>query len=98
MKLTANGIEINYVIEGNGPWLTMSHSLASNLTMWDEQAQLLSKKFKVLRYDTRGHGQTSAPPGPYTLDQLADDVHALFAALGINETHWVGLSMGGMIG
>jgi 3-oxoadipate enol-lactonase len=66
--------------------------------MWDEQAQLLSKTFKVLRYDTRGHGQTSAPPGPYTLDQLADDVHALFAALGIKQTHWVGLSMGGMIG
>ena len=98
MKLKLNGIEVNYVIEGSGPWLTMSHSLASNLTMWDEQAQLLSKKFKVLRYDTRGHGQTSAPPAPYTLDQLADDAHALFAALGINETHWVGLSMGGMIG
>lgn len=98
MKLKLNGIEINYVIEGAGPWLTMSHSLASNLTMWDEQAQLLSKKFKVLRYDTRGHGQTSAPPGSYTLDQLADDVHALFAALGITQTHWVGLSMGGMIG
>jgi len=98
MKLKLNGIEVNYVIEGSGPWLTMSHSLASNLTMWDEQAQLLSKKFKVLRYDTRGHGRSSAPPGPYTLDQLAEDVHALFVALGINETHWVGLSMGGMIG
>ncbi len=45
-----------------------------------------------------GHGQSSAPPGPYTLEQLADDVHGLFAALGIARTHWVGLSMGGMIG
>ena len=98
MKLKLNGIEINYVIEGDGPWLTMSHSLASNLTMWDEQAQLLKGRFKVLRYDTRGHGESSAPPAPYTLDQLADDAHALFAALGINQTHWVGLSMGGMIG
>ena len=59
MKIRLNGIETNYVIEGNGPWLTMSHSLASNLTMWDEQAQLLSKKFKVLRYDTRGHGRAA---------------------------------------
>jgi len=98
MKVGANGIEINYVIEGDGPWLTMSHSLASNLTMWDEQARVLSKKFKVLRFDTRGHGKSSAPPGPYTLDQLAADLHALFAALHIEHTHWVGLSMGGMIG
>ena len=98
MKVKTNGIETNYVIEGEGPWLTMSHSLASNLTMWDEQAKLLSRKFKVLRYDTRGHGGSSAPPGPYTLDQLADDAKALFDALGIGETHWVGLSMGGMIG
>jgi 3-oxoadipate enol-lactonase len=98
MKARTNGIETNYVIEGEGPWLTMSHSLASNLTMWDEQAKLLSRKFKVLRYDTRGHGTSSASPGPYTLDQLADDAKALFDALGITQTHWVGLSMGGMIG
>ena len=98
MKTKTNGIETNYVIEGDGPWLTMSHSLASNLTMWDEQAKLLARKFKVLRYDTRGHGGSSAPPGPYTLDQLADDAKALFDALGIRQTHWVGLSMGGMIG
>lgn len=98
MKVKSNGIETNYVIEGEGPWLTMSHSLASNLTMWDEQAKLLSKRFKVLRYDTRGHGGSSAPPGPYTLDQLAEDARGLFDALGVKETHWVGLSMGGMIG
>jgi 3-oxoadipate enol-lactonase len=98
MKVKTNGIETNYVIDGEGPWLTMSHSLASNLTMWDEQAKLLARKFKVLRYDTRGHGGSGAPPGPYTLDQLADDAKALFDALGIEQTHWVGLSMGGMVG
>ena len=98
MKIKTNGIETNYVIEGEGPWLTMSHSLACNLSMWDEQAKLLAGKFKVLRYDTRGHGGSSAPPGPYTLDQLADDAKALFEGLGIKRTHWVGLSMGGMIG
>ena len=98
MKIKTNDIETNYVIEGEGPWVTMSHSLACNLSMWDEQAELLSRKFKVLRYDTRGHGGSSAPPGPYTLEQLADDTQALFDALGIQRTHWVGLSMGGMVG
>jgi 3-oxoadipate enol-lactonase len=98
MKVKTNGIETNYVIEGEGPWLTMSHSLACNLSMWDEQAKLLARRFKVLRYDTRGHGGSSAPPGPYSLEELADDAKALFDALGIQRTHWVGLSMGGMIG
>jgi 3-oxoadipate enol-lactonase len=98
MKLEANGITINYEIAGDGPWVTMSHSLACNLHMWDEQADLLAKDYKVLRFDTRGHGQSSAPAGAYTLEQLADDVKGLLDALGIRKTHWVGLSMGGMIG
>ena len=98
MKVKTNGVETHYVIEGEGPWLVMSHSLACNLSMWDGQAQLLSARYKVLRYDTRGHGASSAPPGPYTLEQLADDTKALFDALGIRRAHWVGLSMGGMIG
>lgn len=98
MKVKTNGIETHYTIEGEGPWLTMSHSLACNLSMWDEQAKVLSRRFKVLRYDTRGHGKSDAPKAPYTLEQLADDAKALFGALGITRTHWVGLSMGGMIG
>ncbi|MBI4192961.1 MAG: 3-oxoadipate enol-lactonase [Betaproteobacteria bacterium] len=98
MKVKANGIEINCEIEGSGPWITLSHSLACDLHMWDEQMDALTKKYKVLRFDTRGHGASSAPPGPYTLEQMADDVHGLFAALGIKHTHWIGLSMGGMIG
>ena len=98
MKAKTNGVEINYEIEGNGPWLTMSHSLACNLHMWDPQMAVLTKKFKVLRFDTRGHGQSSAPAGEYTLEQLADDVKGLLDSLSIKQTHWVGLSMGGMIG
>lgn len=97
MKVKANGIEIHYEIEGNGPWLTMSHSLACNLHMWDPQMAALTKSFKVLRFDTRGHGQSSAPAGEYTLEQLADDAKGLLDALKIKQTHWVGLSMGGMI-
>jgi len=98
MKLKANGIEINYQIEGDGPVVTFSHSLACNLSMWDEQAQGLEGRFRVLRYDTRGHGQTEAPAGAYTLDQLAEDLKGLLDGLGIAETHFVGLSMGGMVG
>ena len=95
---TRKGNQIAYSIEGDGPWLTLSHSLASNMQMWDPQMPLLTKHFKVLRLDTRGHGLSSAPPDPYTLDELALDVHDVFQALGIEQTHWVGLSMGGMIG
>jgi 3-oxoadipate enol-lactonase len=58
----------------------------------------LTKKYKVLRYDTRGHGKSDAPAGAYTLEALADDAHGLLASLGIKRTHWAGLSMGGMIG
>ena len=98
MKISANGIDINYTVEGEGPWLTMSHSLACNLHMWDEEAKRLSRRYKVLRYDTRGHGASGAPAGAYTLELLADDLHGLLQALGVSSTHFVGLSMGGMIG
>jgi 3-oxoadipate enol-lactonase len=100
MKITANGISINYTLEGpaNAPVVTMSHSLATDLTMWDPTVAVLTDRYRVLRYETRGHGQTEAPKAAYTLGQLADDALALLKALGIARTHWVGLSMGGMIG
>jgi len=98
MHVDANGVRIEYRVEGNGPWVTLSHALACNLSMWDEQAALLARRHRVLRYDIRGHGGTTAAPPPYTLEQLADDARALFDALGIARSHWVGLSLGGMIG
>jgi len=100
MKTTVNGISVNYTLEGpaNAPVVTMSHSLATDLSMWDPTVPALTGRFRVLRYETRGHGQTEAPKGAYTLDQLADDARALLKSLGIDRTHWVGLSMGGMIG
>jgi len=98
MKTRANGIDIHYTIDGNGPWLTMSHSLACDSRMWDEQVAVLSKRFKVLRFDTRGHGKTEVTTGEYTLDLLADDAAGLLAELGVKETHWIGISMGAMIG
>jgi 3-oxoadipate enol-lactonase len=66
--------------------------------MWDEQMRLLESNYRVLRYDTRGHGRSSAPEGQYTLELLADDLKALLRTLRIERPHFVGLSMGGMIG
>ena len=100
MKITANGISMNYTLDGpaSAPVVTLSHSLATDLSMWDPQMKALTARYRVLRYDTRGHGGTEAPAAAYTLDQLADDARALLQALGIAKTHWIGLSMGGMIG
>jgi 3-oxoadipate enol-lactonase len=104
MKIKANGIEMNYMLDNpvsgrsDAPVVTLSHSLATDLSMWDPQIDALRAHYRVLRYDTRGHGGTEAPAGAYTLEQLAEDARALLAALGIARTHWVGLSMGGMIG
>ncbi|HBH01019.1 MAG TPA: 3-oxoadipate enol-lactonase [Candidatus Rokubacteria bacterium] len=100
MKVTANGIAMQYTLDGpaEAPVVTLSHSLATTLAMWNPQLPALATRWRVLRYDTRGHGGTDAPAGAYTLDQLAEDARRLLAALGIRRTHWVGLSMGGMIG
>jgi 3-oxoadipate enol-lactonase len=100
MKAKVNGIETNYEIHGKqgAPWLTFSHSLACSLRMWDGQIAEFQERFRILVYDTRGHGGSEAPKGPYTLDMLAEDLRQLFAELKIKRTHYVGLSMGGMIG
>lgn len=98
MKIHANGIDIRYEISGNGPWVTLSHSLSCDLTMWDALAASLAPTCTVLRYDTRGHGGTSAPQGDYSFDQLTADLTGLLDALKVGRTHFLGLSMGGMIG
>ena len=99
MKAKSNSIEINYTVEGpeDAPVVVMSHSLASSHRMWDSQMPVLSD-YRVYRFDTRGHGGTDAPDGPYDLDTLADDARGLLDALGLDAVHFVGLSMGGMIG
>jgi 3-oxoadipate enol-lactonase len=100
MKIRANGIETNYEIHGKegAPWLVLSHSLACSVRMWDPQIEALKGKYRILAYDTRGHGATEAPKGAYTLELLADDLLALLKALEIEAPHFCGLSMGGMIG
>jgi 3-oxoadipate enol-lactonase len=100
MRVRTNGIFINAELEGpeHAPVATLSHSLAASLEMWRPQMPTLTRRFRVLRYDTRGHGGTDVPAGPYRLEDLAEDVYGLFCELGIERTHFVGLSMGGMIG
>jgi 3-oxoadipate enol-lactonase len=98
MNIHANGIDIHYEISGSGPVVTLAHSLATDLTLWDGLTAELSKDFTVLRYDARGHGRTSAPEGHYDFPLLVADLVGLLDALNIERTHFVGLSMGGMLG
>src|SRR5271170_1018609 len=98
--LEKNGDKIHYALSGttNAPVIVFSNSLGANLSMWDSQLPEVEKKFRVLRYDTRGHGQSSVTPGPCSIEQLARDVLALLDALQIQRANFCGLSMGGMIG
>ncbi len=100
MRIEANHIQINYELSGKkgAPVVVLSHSLSSSLGMWNPQMDTLNPHFQVLRYDMRGHGQSDATPGAYTLELLAEDVIGLLDALGIDRMHFVGLSVGGMIG
>jgi 3-oxoadipate enol-lactonase len=90
--------DIHYQIDGEGPWLTLSHSLAVGSAMWEPQLKVLTPHFKVLRIDTRGHGGSGVPAGLCAMADLADDVRGLYRVLGVEHSHWLGLSMGGMIG
>jgi 3-oxoadipate enol-lactonase len=97
--IKANGIEMSYRIDGpaNAPVLMLSNSLLTDFGMWDLQVPAFAVNYRLLRYDTRGHGGTEATSGPYTIDLLASDVLALLDGLGIDKIDFLGLSMGGMI-
>lgn len=94
------GAKIRYSLEGpaDGPVLLFSNSLATSLEMWDSQVTAFASRYRILRYDTRGHGLSDASPPPYSLDRLADDALALLDALGIERATFVGISLGGMTG
>jgi 3-oxoadipate enol-lactonase len=100
VRIEVHGVNINYRIEGpeGAPCITFSHALCNNLTLWDDQATLLSDRYRVLRYDHRGHGMSDAPTGPYSFTELIADAIALWDELGIKTSHWAGLSIGGMMG
>jgi 3-oxoadipate enol-lactonase len=94
------GVRIHYEWSGaeNAPVLVFCNSLGTTLEMWEPQMAAFAKHFRVLRYDSRGHGLSSAPPGPYTVEQLADDVVHLLDALKLERVLFCGLSIGGMTG
>jgi 3-oxoadipate enol-lactonase len=98
--LKSGEARIHYVLEGQSgsPVLVFSNSLGANYSMWDPQAHEFRKKLGVLRYDTRGHGQSPPTPGPYSIELLGKDVIAMLDALDLDRVHFCGLSMGGMIG
>ncbi len=98
MQVEANGSTFNVRIDGEqGTWVLLSHGLATDLSMWDELTADLANRYRVVRYDARGHGGSVATDGAYTLDQLTADAVGILDALSIDRVHFAGLSMGGMI-
>ncbi|QJP06368.1 3-oxoadipate enol-lactonase [Pseudomonas multiresinivorans] len=97
---TRDNARIAYRLDGSAglPLLVLSNSIGTDLHMWDGQIAALSEHFRVLRYDARGHGASSVPPGPYSLAQLGEDVIELLDALGVQRAHFLGLSLGGFVG
>jgi 3-oxoadipate enol-lactonase len=98
--LKLNDAQLFYQWDGpeTAPVVVFSNSLGTTHRMWDPQLDAFTRNFRVLRYDGRGHGQSSATPGPYTIEQLAGDVVELLDALKLERVYFCGLSMGGMIG
>jgi 3-oxoadipate enol-lactonase len=99
-RLLVNGISVHVEEMGpsDAPVVLMSNSLAADVNMWAAQARQLAQSYRVIRFDARGHGQTEATDDDYSLDLLAEDALSLLDALGIEKVHFVGLSLGGMIG
>jgi 3-oxoadipate enol-lactonase len=97
---TDDGCPIYVEITGreDAPTLMLSNSLGTNLHMWDDQADVFAKHFRLIRYDRRGHGKSGVPKGPYTMERFGCDVICVLDALKIAKTNWCGLSMGGMVG
>jgi 3-oxoadipate enol-lactonase len=92
-------IEVDATVDGpaDAPVVLLSNSLGATRAMWDPQVPALAERYRVVTYDTRGHGTSPAPPGPYTLDDLVDDVVALLDRIGAQRVHVAGLSLGGMV-
>jgi 3-oxoadipate enol-lactonase len=92
--------EVSWTEDGpaGAPVVLLSNSLGSTRGMWDPQVPALAERYRVITYDTRGHGESPAPPGPYDLDDLVDDALAVLDAVGARRAHVVGVSLGGMTG
>jgi len=99
--MTGSGTaKLHHVLEGpqDAPVLVLANSLGTTLKMWEAQAEALRERFRLVRYDHRGHGASEVPPGPYTLDEIGRDALALLDSLGIERFSFCGLSLGGMVG
>ena len=102
--MTAQTVELKHYEQGpsddlsDAPVVVLAPSLGTTLAMWDDLAEVLSRSYRVIRFDTRGHGASPGPPGPYTLSELADDVIAMADSLDLGRFAFVGLSLGGAIG
>jgi 3-oxoadipate enol-lactonase len=98
--IEADGCSIYVEVDGpeRGPVLMLSNSLGTTMQMWDAQVAPFADHFRVVRYDSRGHGKSGAPAGPYTMDRLGRDALAVLDTLGVEKTNWCGLSLGGMVG
>ena len=99
-KIRVGDIHIAYRFDGttDGPTVMMAHAMGTSHRIWDPQLSALADRYRLLRYDWRGHGDTDAPPGPYTLAEFVRDAVGLMDALALDRVHWVGISTGGMIG
>lgn len=98
--IDADGCPIHVEVEGpdNAPTLMLSNSLGTTLNMWDPQARAFAERFRLIRYDRRGHGRSGVGKGPCTMERLGRDAIAILDTLGVKKTNWCGLSMGGMVG
>ena len=96
-SMAVNGIDLYYEETGSGPPVLLISALSGNTLDWDMLQPALATRFRIIAFDNRGAGRSSAPVGPYTTGQMADDAAALLEHLGIERAHVVGLSMGGMI-
>jgi 3-oxoadipate enol-lactonase len=94
-----DGLPFHIRIDGRegAPWVMMAHGLATNLAMWDDLVDVLKGEYQCLRYDARGHGATPPTPGDYSFELLTRDAAKILDALHVERTHFVGLSMGGMV-
>lgn len=101
LMVDRGGFSLATYVDGQpegAPWIVLSNSLGAAAMMWEPQLAFLSRRFRILRYDTRGHGASGAPPGPYSFDDLTADVIALMDRFGIGRASFMGLSLGGMTG
>ncbi|QEX17753.1 3-oxoadipate enol-lactonase [Hypericibacter terrae] len=98
--LRCNGADLAYRMDGPAgrPILLFSNSLASDMSIWDDQVAALKSDYRIVRYDTRGHGRSPVVDGPLTIDDLASDAIALIEQLALGPVHFVGISLGGMLG